>query len=585
MTKTSKFFAIALVVILVIVNVAFFFSIQRNLVVNQEEKIELLVRNIRGSIQENHDVEIAFNRYLAEDLRMTSIAIQNELPPDIKDVTTEQLMELEKQFRLKGVTLFVQKSDDVVSVKSSNVGEVGLSAKEMVSDEWRSMLQQLLSNHDVKPIDGFGQALDNFWAGPVAKSKFNSNVVTKWGYYNDGNTNYIINLFIERNVLDAYYDTAGVEQKLQHIIEINPFVLNVSIVNGDEVRKRTGMNENDKVTHIENELFFAGKNLYPTPKDGDCAKSALKEDKMIHQRAEVDGEEVLKSYYPALFETDGGEPEEMMVVVTSDFDMINQEFYKRIGQNLIFSLLVFLFGITAILIAVRAIERREHTLSNVQYLYNRHINSLFETMREHRHDLNHHLYTISGLSSMKLYSELDAYVKNLVTMHDDSMDIVDVSLPALSGLIQAKKVEAREEQIDFEYHFENLETLDIRLDKITDIVKAAGNILDNAFHAVQESHNLNKRVTIYGKYSNSLLILTISNNGKPIPEELMEKIFEEGMTTRTDMGGTGVGLHSSRKALERYKGTIEVESDETNTKFTIKMPISRKEIRINPKNK
>ena len=576
-----RYFTVTLALILIFINIIYYFSIQDNLVTNQQEKVELIVTNIKGSIQENRDIEDSFNHYLAEDLRETSIAIQKELPADVNDVTTEQLAELEEQHSLKGVTLFVQKGDDIVSVKSSNEGEVGLSAKKLLSSDWHSMLQQLFANQNVKPIKGFGHALENFWAGPVARSKSNPNMVTKWGYYNDGSTNYILNLFVERNILDAYYETAGLEKKLQHIVEINPVVLNVSVINGEAILD--GVTEKDiaNKSQPKERLFVGGENRYPTPKDTEMALEALTRNEMLHQKAVSNDTAVLKSYFPSDFTTKGKVTDELMIVVTSDFDLVNAELMKRIVKNVIISTIIFLLGLTAILISVQAINRRERTLSNVQSLYKQHIDSLFETMREHRHDLNHHLYTISGLSSMKLYPELDNYVRNLVNLHDDTMDVVDVSLPALSGLIQAKKVEARDKGFEFEHHFENMDKLEMSLEKTTDIVKAAGNILDNAFHAVEESAVPNKRVSIYGKFNTDTLVISISNNGDMIPMGDLEKIFDSGMTTRSEIGGTGVGLYSSKKALERYKGTIEVSSDEQNTKFIIRMPISHKEIRIN----
>jgi sensor histidine kinase regulating citrate/malate metabolism len=166
----------------------------------------------------------------------------------------------------------------------------------------------------------------------------------------------------------------------------------------------------------------------------------------------------------------------------------------------------------------------------------------------------------------------------LVSFQDEVNDLVDVNIPALSGLIQSKKSEAREKDIVFEHHFENLENLNLSLEKVTDIVKVTGNIMDNAFHAVEESEINSKRVTIYGKYQDSLLTIIISNNGDMIPENIRENIFKLGFTTRSAIGGTGVGLLSSKKAVERYKGTITVKSDEHLTTFVIKIPISKKEI-------
>ena len=580
MNYIPKYFTIALAIILISINILYYFSIQGNLVKNQEEKIELILHNIKGSIQENHDIEDSFNHYLAEDLRLTAIAIQSQLPPDAEDVTTEQLAELEERYRLKGVTLFVPIDDDIVSVVSSNEGEVGLSAKKLLSSDWHSMLRQLLIHHNVRTIDGFGHALKNFWAAPVAQSKSNPEMVTKWGYYQDGSTNYIISVFVERHLLDAYYETAGLEKKLKHITDINKYVLNISVVNGTALQNGLTQEEIAKGISPNDALFLGGKNRFPTPKDEKLAVEALESDEMIHYKADSNDKAVLKSYFPAELIKRGTATDELLIVVTSDFDLVNSELLNRIWKNLTYSTIIFLIGLTTILVSVRAINRRERTISNVQSLYKQHIDSIFETMREHRHDFNHHLHTISGLAKMGLTADLHAYVGNLVKVHDEFITIVDASIPALSGLVQSKTIEAREKEINFEHHFENMENLDIPVEKITDVVSIIGNILDNGFHAVDECGKRQKNVSIYGRYSKGILKFSISNNGPKISDDVMSQIFKLGFTTRSTVGGTGIGLASSKKAMERYKGDITVVSDDDTTTFTVTVPLDKKEIRL-----
>lgn len=578
MNYIPRYFTILLAIILIVINILYYFSIQDNLITNQEEKIELVALNIKGSVQENQNIESSFNRFLAEDLRKTAIIIQNELPPKAEDVTTEQLADLKEQHRLKGVTLFVQKDDDVVSVKASNEGEVGLSAKKLLSNEWNSMLQQLAANYDVEPIPGYGQALRNFWATPVAQSKTQPDMVTKWGYYNDEKTDYIISLFVERNVLNAYYETAGLEKKLEHITETNPFLLNVSVVNAETLLNEELPPSDADAQSPKPPLFIGGKNQFPTPQDKDMALDALAQNKMQHLRSVSNETAVLKSYFPTDLKTNGQTTEKSLIVVTSDFEKVNTVLFSRIFKNVIYSLSIFFIGLATIMVAVRAVNKKERTISSVQFLYKQHIDSIYEMISEYRHDFNHHMHTISGLAKMGLTTELHAYISHLVKVQEEFNNIVDASIPELSGLIQSKKIQAREKEIEFEHHFEDMENLNIPVEKLTDIVKIIGNILDNAFHAVEESGKKKRAVSIYGRCKNDLLKFSISNNGEKIPDEIINLIFKMGYTTRPNTGGTGVGLASSKKAMERYKGDIEVVSTDDKTTFTVFVPLHKKEM-------
>lgn len=73
--------------------------------------------------------------------------------------------------------------------------------------------------------------------------------------------------------------------------------------------------------------------------------------------------------------------------------------------------------------------------------------------------------------------------------------------------------------------------------------------------------------------------LTFKNQGKTIPKHKLETIFEKFYrldTSRTSQtGGSGLGLAIAKEIVVAHKGTIEVESSEAGTIFTIKLPYSK----------
>jgi signal transduction histidine kinase len=56
------------------------------------------------------------------------------------------------------------------------------------------------------------------------------------------------------------------------------------------------------------------------------------------------------------------------------------------------------------------------------------------------------------------------------------------------------------------------------------------------------------------------VILHVRDTGPGVPPELRERIFEPYFTTRSERGGTGLGLHRVRKTVERSGGSISVET-------------------------
>ncbi len=72
---------------------------------------------------------------------------------------------------------------------------------------------------------------------------------------------------------------------------------------------------------------------------------------------------------------------------------------------------------------------------------------------------------------------------------------------------------------------------------------------------------------------NNQVVVTISDTGKGLPEEIMDKIFEPFFTTREVGQGTGLGMSISYRIISDYGGTIEIESEvDKGTTFTLKFP-------------
>ena len=87
------------------------------------------------------------------------------------------------------------------------------------------------------------------------------------------------------------------------------------------------------------------------------------------------------------------------------------------------------------------------------------------------------------------------------------------------------------------------------------------NILNNARDAIIESKVDHKLIHIKGWEEDETVFLEITNTGDTIPEDLIDSVFEPYYTTKSDKGGTGIGLYISKIIVEQsMNGYLELEN-------------------------
>lgn len=104
------------------------------------------------------------------------------------------------------------------------------------------------------------------------------------------------------------------------------------------------------------------------------------------------------------------------------------------------------------------------------------------------------------------------------------------------------------------------------------------NLLDNAGDSQYQKTLMNSQhssiITISTNYSNSAIEIKIFDNGIGIAPDNLKQIFTPFWTTKNSVDGVGVGLFFSQQKIEKYNGTITVNSDEGKwTEFTVTLPI------------
>lgn len=105
------------------------------------------------------------------------------------------------------------------------------------------------------------------------------------------------------------------------------------------------------------------------------------------------------------------------------------------------------------------------------------------------------------------------------------------------------------------------------------------NMVKNAMDAIGEAPG---KVTISTKCDNKHLDIAISDTGKGMNPEQLDRVFMPFFSTKEVGKGTGLGLSVSYGIIRALKGEIHVTSEEgRGTTFTITLPISKKAVSSN----
>ncbi len=94
------------------------------------------------------------------------------------------------------------------------------------------------------------------------------------------------------------------------------------------------------------------------------------------------------------------------------------------------------------------------------------------------------------------------------------------------------------------------------------------NLIKNAIDMMPEGGKLR----IKGGVEDGTAVITVSDTGPGVSEELREKIFEPFVTTKGE-GGTGLGLAICRDILARIGGTIQLDLAPSGASFTVTIPL------------
>ncbi len=108
------------------------------------------------------------------------------------------------------------------------------------------------------------------------------------------------------------------------------------------------------------------------------------------------------------------------------------------------------------------------------------------------------------------------------------------------------------------------------------------NLINNAVDAMSANQPAQSRLLgikvrqVYANAEQSQVVVSVSDTGPGIPDDIRDRIFEPFFTTKP--GGTGIGLAIVKRIVTAHKGSITVESVPGSTVFQVQFPTWRDKI-------
>ncbi|MCB2288177.1 sensor histidine kinase [Clostridium sp. CS001] len=193
-------------------------------------------------------------------------------------------------------------------------------------------------------------------------------------------------------------------------------------------------------------------------------------------------------------------------------------------------------------------------------------------LRAQNHEFMNKLHTISGLIQLEEYDEAVEYISNISRVRQEVSDILvkRIKNVHIAGILLAKYNKATEAKISVEVDATSyLDRIpeNITVDEVCSII---GNLIENSIEELVKLEN--GRIFIRLNSSNEALRIRIQDNGPGINEDIIDKIFTRGFTTKS--GNRGFGLSIVKQIIDYAGGDINIVQD-NGTAWDIFIPMKR----------
>lgn len=182
------------------------------------------------------------------------------------------------------------------------------------------------------------------------------------------------------------------------------------------------------------------------------------------------------------------------------------------------------------------------------------------------------------LDDPNLKQKVDDYSKTLIQQIDTMTSVASAFSNFASMPAQQNETLNVVEVVEFSLDIFNEDFIQFKSEKQeiiavldrTQLIRIITNLVKNAIQSIPEEQDL-KVVLVSVNEKETMVEITVTDNGIGIEEINKEKIFEPKFTTKNS--GMGLGLGIIKNIIENYKGTITFETElGKGTTFTVSLP-------------
>ena len=196
-------------------------------------------------------------------------------------------------------------------------------------------------------------------------------------------------------------------------------------------------------------------------------------------------------------------------------------------------------------------------------------------LRAQTHEFMNKMHVIMGLIEMKAYDQLKEFTKEVAYNRQSEVNYVVTRLRdiTLAGLVLGKISRSRELDIDFSLSEESELRHDLEVPSVHDLVLIAGNIIENAFDALQNFDG-ERIVSLSILDFDKEIVIIVEDSGPGMSESSKKNVFVRGFSSKGK--GHGFGLYLVKQSIDSLGGTIDIETAEgEGTTFTVRLPVKR----------
>ena len=198
-------------------------------------------------------------------------------------------------------------------------------------------------------------------------------------------------------------------------------------------------------------------------------------------------------------------------------------------------------------------------------------NDVFQHLRKERHDYVKHITAIQFMLEEGNIEEAKEYIRAISQNYEETSIAIKGEKGAVAAILHNGYQRCMREKISIHYDFSTpISKLPLPDDQLVLLI---GNMIDNAIDAAVEARNQNGHGDVHMSLFQraGLFILTCENATIPIPDAVVDQLFEQSnVTTKAEHAGLGTTI--MKEIVEAHGGHLHFEHQKDRFELKIKIP-------------